>query len=200
MENIICQTCKEAKLPHEFQCRGLRSRPALCKKCRNKKFNENYNKTPKAKEARLAYDRSEKAKEKKRLRMQNPEVKERCKLYHKLYSQKPEVKEKDRMYKQRPEVKERRRVRDKMPDRVEYCKNYMAMDGVRDRLNRYRRQKNAAAADAYAKQLIYKRTSGELKAADIPQELIELQRQSILLKRTIKQKKQKNEQRSTANI
>jgi hypothetical protein len=187
----------EEKSQDDFQCRGLRQYPALCKKCRNKHFNEKYNQAQKAKELRLAYDRSEKAKEKKRLRMQNPEVREKSKLYHKIYGKKPDVKDKDSAYKQRPEIKERRRVRAKMPDRVEYCKNYMAREGVKDRLNGYRRQKNAAVDDTYAKQLIYKRTNGALKATDIPQDLIELQRQSILLKRTIKQK---NEQHSTTNI
>ena len=132
--------------------------------------------------------------------MQNPEIREKSKLYHKIYSKKSKVKEKDKIYRQRPEVQQRRRVRAKMPDRIEYVKKYRDNASVKERLNGYQRQRNAVADDSYAKQLIYKRTNGALKATDIPQELVELQRQSILLKRTIKQKKQKNEQHSATNI
>lgn len=192
MEMIICQTCKEAKRPDAFYCRGLRSHPALCKKCRNKKRNQ----TPKAKEARRNYDKSEKAVARRRMKAQTPEAKEYQKMYHK----KQEVKEKDRIYKQRPDVKEKRRARDKMPDRVSYRKKYMENPLVKERLNGYARQQRSDAADWYVKELIYKKTSGVLKFDDIPHELIDIQRQAIILKRTIKQKKQKNEQHTATNV
>ena len=79
-----------------------------------------------------------------------------------------------RSYRQRPSVRQRRLS--KIRDAVYECK------------------------DVYIKYLITKRLSGLLKAKDIPTELIELQRQSLILKRTIKQKNKKNEQHTATDI
>ncbi len=219
MGMIICQTCKEEKAIGEFHCKGLRASPALCKKCFNKATLEysreyqrrrwkempdakerrkRYNDNPKSKEARKAWGKSEKGIKWRVLEKQRrgPELK----AYHKAYAQKPGVKEKDRLYQQRPDVKERKRINARKPERVEYQKKYMGSPGVKERLNGYQRQRAAAAADSYIKELINKRTNGVLKFNDIPTELIEAQRQSLILKRTIKQKQQQNEQHDSTDV
>jgi hypothetical protein len=212
MESIICETCKEQKSEADFHCRGLRAAPALCKKCFNKAALEyqrswnkmpgakerrkGYNQNPKSKEARTAWAQSKKGVEYMKIYSQKPEIKE----YHKKYKQKPEVKMKDKEYKQKPEVKEMRRISSGKPKRKEYQKNYMKKPEVKERLNGYQRQRSRDVGDTYAKDLIYKKINGVLKHSEIPPELVELQRQSIILKRTIKQKQQENGQRNTTNL
>lgn len=213
----ICSKCGEEKPEGDLHCKGLRASPALCKKCFNKatleyrreyqrrKWSEmpdakerrkRYNDNPKAKEARRLYAQSEKGVEYRKRYRQKPEVKE----YQKVYHQKPEVKAKDRVYHQKPEVKERGKINRRKPQRVEYQKKYMKRPGVKERLYGYRRQRAATAADSYVKELIYKRTDGLLKYNDIPLELIEAQRLSLILKRTIKQKQQQNEQHDSTDV
>jgi hypothetical protein len=202
-------TCKEGKAEGDFHCRGLRASPALCKKCYNKTtleyqreltkrpgFKEKrkrYNQAQNAIESRRLYWESEKGIEYMKMRNQKPESKE----YRKTYYQKPEAKEKDKIYKQKPEVKEMRRINSRKPERKEYAKNYIQNPEVKERLNMRQRQKARDVDDRYAKALICKKTSGALRHHEIPNELIELQRQAIILKRTIKQKNKKDEQHNT---
>lgn len=206
---IICSKCDNEKHSNEFHCRGLRSHPALCKNCykkialeyqrawnkmpgakeRRKKYNQN----PKCKEARKIWNQSEKGVEYNKEYSKRPEIIE----YHKLYSKRPERKDKDRLYRQRPEVKDRLK---RSISRKEYSKKYIRKPEVKERLNEYRRQNARDVADSYAKDLILKKTNGVLSAKDIPLELIETQRQSIILKRTIKQKKEENEQHATTDV
>lgn len=212
MEMIICQTCKEKKPEADFYCKGLRAAPALCKKCFNKTALEyqrawnkkpeakerrkKYNQNPKGKEARRVWAQSEKGVEYNRTYAKKPEWRE----YHKLYAKNPEIKEKDRLYRQSKSGKEMIKRNAMKPERKEYQKKYMQMPEVKERLNGYQRQKTRDVDDSYAKDLIYKKTNGALKTREIPPELIELQRQSIILKRTIKQKQQENEQHNTTNV
>lgn len=212
MGNIICKTCKEENPEVDFHCKGLRAASALCKKCFKKKALEyqrawnkktgakerrkKYNQNPKGKEARRVWAQSEKGVEYNRTYAQKPERRE----YHKLYSKKPETREKDRLYKQSQSGKEMIKRNAMKPERKKHQKKYMQIPEVMKRLNGYKRQRTRDADDSYVKELIYKRVNGALKTCEIPTKLIELQRQSLILKRTIKQKQKEYEQHSTTKI
>jgi hypothetical protein len=178
---------KEKKM--EYQ-RELIKRPDFKEK--RKKYNQN----PNGIEARRIWAKSEKGIAYRKKHNQKPEVKE----YYKIYKQKPEAKQKEKIYKQKPEVKEMYRIASMKPHRKQYQKNYMQNPEVKERLNVYSRQRRRDVADIYAKSLICQRTNGALRFKDIPPELIELQRQSIKLKRTIKQKNKEDEQHDTTDI
>lgn len=82
----------------------------------------------------------------------------------------------------------------------EYQKGYARKPEIKEKNRKRNRYDTIAARDPYIKALIREKTQGVLPTKDIPQELIELQRQSLMLKREIAQKQQQNEQRNSTNI
>ena len=101
----------------------------------------------------------------------NPEVKEQ----RRRYCKKKQVKDYIRSYNDKPEVKERMRLYNSKPE-------------VRKQRKRYKKSSIALANKSYIKMLIRRKSENILKSKDIPSDLIEAQRQSLILKRTIKQK------------
>ena len=204
METIICTKCQQEKPDNEFQCRGLKNKPALCKRCYAKKRYE----IPEIKD---------KIKSSMRRRYENPEI--RCKIMdtQKKHRCKIETKEKTRirmqMYGSRPEVKIRIKEYGKILEVIEKRKARYQRQSFKDDKRVYdvkpevkqkkRDSNRTAVLDArpsYIKQLIWDQTGGALKAKDIPLELIEIKIASLLLNRTLKQKQQQDEQHTTTNI
>jgi len=215
METIICQTCKEEKAISDIRCKGTGVHPALCVVCFRKKkstYMKEYYRRPEVNKVRKEYEKSY---------LQIPSVNKRKRVYAKEYREtaeakehraewrkeytkrpgvldvirgyarksynKPEVKERKKEYQKRPEVKERKRGYEKSPE-------------AKDRMKLINRRDIEIACDRYVKCLIRQRTGRILSAKEIPKELIETQRQSLILKRTIKQKKQQDEQHTTTDI
>jgi len=93
-------------------------------------------------------------------------------LCRSCHNQRPEVKERMKEYNQRPEVKERK---------------YAAANANIQK-----------AADTYIKFLVYRESKGMLRASDIPQNIIELKRHALILKRAITE--QQDEQHTATDI
>ena len=163
-----------------FVCLGKRDKPAICKDCyykmraanediklRKKEYSKRLDVKERANESKKKYRQSQKGIKCERDYRNNPEMKERAKAYQLKHSQKAEYKKRKLAYRRTPEVKERAKVA-----RIERIRNIEPL---------------------YVKTLIYNRMKGSLRFNEIPPELIELQRQSLILKRTIKQKNKENE-------
>jgi len=154
--------------------------------------------------------------------LQKPEIREKIRERQKAYREKPDVKERiretQRLHRQNPEVKKRankmQNKRLQNPELKEEARRLVSeyrktVDGknkshvyyrkpeVKER-KRARAQKSSHTADdRYVKLLINKKTNGILKSKDMPPELIETQRQSLILKRTIKQKQDEQHNNTT---
>ncbi len=215
METIICDTCKQEKAISEIRCKGGGAHPALCVTCFRKKKNaymKEYYRRPEVNKARKEYEKEY---------AQIPSVNERKRVYAKGYRETAEAKERRaewmRAYfaqpskiekrKQwakksygKPGAKERKREYSRRPEVKEKKAAYGQRPETKERMKRINCRDIDHARDRYVKNLIRCRTSGLLSAADIPPELIELQRQSLILKREIAQKQQQNEQRNSTNI
>lgn len=177
MKTKICTKCGEEKPESDFKRKGGKS-PGRCDLCYREKIKE-YN--------------------------SRPEVMERARLFHK----KPETKAKAKDYRQRPDVRERSRLqhritgleRSRRPEVKCIAIEYNRRPWVKNRLKKWFKEYFTSQADnigeQYVKSVIRAKTNGVLKAKDVTSDLIELQRTAILLKRTIKQKKQKDEQHDT---
>lgn len=219
MGNIICQTCKEEKAISDIRCKGSAAHPALCVVCFRKKksaYMKEYYRRPEVNKARKEYVKAygqiptvnkrnrayakeyRKTAEAKEGRVkwineyvERPGVRDVRRGYARKSYHKPECKERKRVYEKnyynRPDVKERIRLNGQKPEAKERMRNI----NFRDTYN---------ARDRYIKLLIRQRSGCILSSKDIPPELIETQRQSLILKRTIKQKQRENEQHSTTKI
>jgi hypothetical protein len=191
---LVCATCGCERPKRFFKRKG---EPALCGSCyyqihkikeRAKEYARNYYQRPEAKE---------RAKEYARNYYQRPEAKERAKEYAKSYRQRPEAKERAkeyaRNYYQRPGVKERVKERVK-----KYGRSYNQRPEVKKLKNEREKDRVRQAASHYIKALISHESKGILKATDIPQNIIELKRHALILKRAITEKQ--DEQHSTTDI
>lgn len=198
-KTIVCDTCGVEKPVRLFR---IRRTPALCRAC--------HYQIPEIKEqARLYYQApgvKERVIERTRQYRQRPGVKELATERMRQYRQRPEVKELDKQYRQTPEYKERNNERKRRyyqtPDGKErtserkrrYCQTPEAKQLANARARHYSQQ----AEDVYIKGLIYSQSKGLLTAKDMPPQIIELKRQSLILKRTIKQKE--DEQHTTTDV
>lgn len=178
METIICDTCGQEKHEKLFFRRGVKRGAPLCKTCYNRGYDQRPEVKNKRKVYRIGYCRRTEVKdrhnEQQRGYYQNPEVKAKISRRQKLYFQDTEVKAMRSEYRARPDIK--------------------------SKYDAYGESDRKALRDIYIKKLISKRTEYILRAKDIPLELIETQRQSLALKRILKQKQQQNEQRNSTNI
>lgn len=176
----VCKKCGEEKADGDFQRKGGKC-PGQCEACYRKKIKE-YNSRPDVRERARAFHKTPDAKERAKDYRQRPDVRERRRLQHRgeslARSRRPEVKDVAKEYNRRPEVKERL---------SKWAKAYFSA------------QTNSVG-DQYVKHIIRRKTKGILKAKDIPSGLIEAQRQSLILKRTIKQKQQQNEQHDPTDV
>jgi len=82
----------------------------------------------------------------------------------------------------------------------EWKRNYNQKPEVLAKIVAYSKNIVDSLSDTYLKGRIRSQSNGVLKSPDIPIELIEMKRRSIELKRTIKQKKEENEQHTTTDL
>ena len=126
-------------------------------------------------------------------------IKERAKEYGMGYCQRPGVKERVKEYasnyRQRPEAKELEKERVK-----KYGRSYRQRPEVKKLKNEREKDRVRQAASHYIKALIRHESKGILRSSDMSQGIIELKRQSLILKRTIKQKQKKDEQHTATDI
>lgn len=186
-ETKKCTKCGEVKPFNQYYKRKYKNRfrhRAACKECFNKQVEISRSK-PGAKEARRVYEREY---------MSRPGVKDRRNEYlrdwrSRHYQDLENVKKRQdylKEYESRPET---------ISMRQEYKKKYnKSIAAVKSR-KKSRDKIRKSASDSYIKDLLYKQAKGLLLYEDIPLELIEPKRQSLLLKRTIKQ--QKNDRQET---
>jgi hypothetical protein len=211
MDLIICQTCGEHKEYLEFQ--PTRKPLTLCKDCFLKKrreyhriYNRTYYQKPERKEKQREYDQKPEAKERRRnyskQRWDSPEGKAKVKAYKKspegkasakACREKPETKEYQREYHSRPEYRIKIKEYNRLPETINKSREYRNRVEVRSRDSGNKRRNARTLNHNYIKMLIRNRSNGTLKAKDIPPELIELQTQSLILKRLLKQKNKEDE-------
>ena len=181
---LVCATCG-CERPKRFF--ALRESPALCRSCHYK---------------RLEVREREKARMKEY--SQRPEIKERRKASMKEYNQRLEVREREKArmkeYNQRPEIKERRKDYYRRPEIKARAKEYDQRPEVKERKRAIANANIQQAASHYIKALIRHESKGMLKAPDIPQNIIELKRHALILKRAITEKQEKDEQHTATDI
>ncbi len=192
---LVCATCGRER-PKKFF--ALRKSPALCRSChyqrlevreREKARMKEYHQRPEVKERRKAsmkeYNQRLEARVREKARMkehnQLPDIKARMKEHN----QRPEIKARMKEYNQRPEIKERAKEYDQRPE-------------VKERKRATANANIQQATDQYIKSLIHNESKKILKAPDIPQNIIELKRHALILKRAITE--QQNEQHSTTDV
>jgi len=121
-----------------------------------------------------------------------PEQRDRCKKNMQNYRANLDFKKKEsdakRVSYQKKEVNERYK---------QYSKEYRKTPQGSISEKKYQNRRTEQAYDSYIKSCICKKTQGILKAREIPEQLIEIERQSLILKRTIKQKQKEDEQHNT---
>jgi hypothetical protein len=208
----LCISCycqrPEVKERHRASLKAHREKPESKEKLRE--YRQKPGVKERIKEHRIKYLQKPEIRKKRRdnqkAHREKPDVKERIRETRRLHNQNPEVKKRiNKMQNKRlqnPELKEeaRRRVSEyrKTVEGKNKLNAYYRKPEVKER-KKARGQKSVHTADdRYIKLLINKKTQGILKANDMPSELIEAQRQSLILKRTIKQKQKKDEQHNTA--
>lgn len=174
METRNCKMCLKEKPEHEFN-RKSGSAPYLCADCfreKDRAWQREYHKRPDVIARKKAYRLTQK--------MIN---------WSKEYRRRPDIKEKQREYKKRWEAEGHGKAYRSIPvireKRTEKAKTWLIAQS-----------KNVT--DSYVKSRIRAKTKGLIKAKEAPIELIELQKNTILLKRTIEQKQ--HEQHNTTDI
>ena len=174
MRTKKCTKCGEVKAVSEFH-KDKYSKDGFfdeCKECRKKYYQAN-------KEKILEYD--------KQYRQAN---KEKIKEYSKKYYQ--ANKEKRKKYRQanKEKIKEQKkkyRQANKEKEKEQKKKYYQAnKEKILEYSKKYCQDNRNKLADPYVIDIIRHQTNSMLKAKDIPQELIELKRNSLILKRKIK--------------
>lgn len=136
---------------------------------------------------------------------ERPEIKRERKRYSYEYYRRPEVMEKERvrnrerrkdesflesrrkyrkMHEAKPEVKERLNEY-----RRRYMREYTKRPCVRQKTNKYLSEVRSSLSSVYMKQLLYGQSNGLLKFHEIPNHLVTVKRQSLRLKRLVKDKR-----------
>jgi len=216
---IICSKCNGEKPDAEFKCKGHGIYPELCISCFRKKkssYMKEYYRRPEVNTARKKYEMayrqipgiSERARARSKEHRESDNGKARRVEWMSEYLEKPGKLDMRRSYGRKsynnPDIKERKRRYTKeyykRQDEKERVKLKLQMPEAKERVKRINRSDISSAADRYIKYLIRQKSGRTLGAKEIPVELIETQRQSIMLKRTIKQKKEENEQHTTTDV
>lgn len=147
------------------------------------------------------YNNSPQGKLKNKEYRERVDVKDRMKAYH----QRPDTKDKAKKYRDKPEIKKKIMVahrasslkRSRLPEVKEKARQYIQDPKIKkirlEYFKRYVKDNSANITDVYVRDVIRKKTRGALKAKDISVDLIELQKNILTLKRTIKQKNKENE-------
>lgn len=167
-----------------------------CTKCGESKLLEEYYRDKKTRDGRT-YTCKECVKEYR----QRSDVKERRRNYLIEYRQRPGVKQKEReavkKYQSKPGNRERKIKRDRerrrRPKVKEQIRAYTRSQAVKDRQSQRNKADAEALTDYYISKIIYIQSGKVIPHSEAPPELIELKRQSIKLKRLIKQKQDEQE-------
>ena len=178
METKKCSKCGEVKAVSNFnKCKTNKDGyMSYCKICFKQYYQANKEKIKeqqkqyyqankeKIKEQQKQYGQANKGKFKERMKKYYQTNKEKLKEKKKEYYQanKEKLKEKQKEYRQANKKK------------------------LKEKMKKYRQGDRDKLVDSYIKSIINKQTNGMLKAKDIPQELIELKRNNLILKRKIK--------------
>jgi len=189
METKKCSKCGEVKAVSEFNKNKNRKDGlhTYCKKCVKQYYQVNKEKTL---EQKKQYRQANKEKIKERKKKYYQVNKEKTLEHNKQYRQanKEKIKERKKKYYQANKEKtleHSKQYRQANKEKIEqYNKQYRQAN--KEKLKEKSKDNRNKLVDPYIKTIISKQTNGMLKAKDIPQELIELKRNNIILKRKIK--------------
>lgn len=185
----LCSGCKEVKsisLFHKLKL-GKYGVASACKACTSEYRKQKY---PIFRQQRIekmrAYSKTEQARDVRKKYDVRPEVKAKHRSYDKYRKKrdKDKILKRMRAYNQREEVKHRMREWARSAD-------------VRDRIKFRHKEHRIELHDNYVKEVISKQSNGILKFNEIPENLIDAKRQSLILKRTIKQKQDEQHNNTT---
>ena len=178
MQTKKCSKCGEVKAVSEFyKNKYIKDRFCNhCKKCMKQYYQSNKEKVL---EQSKKYYQANNEKIKERQKQYRQANNEKMKQYNKQYYQANNEKMKERQKQYRQANNEKMK---------QYNKQYRQAnkEKIKEQRKQYRQDDRNKLADSYIKDLIRNQTNGMLKAKDIPQELIELKRNNIILKRKIK--------------